>query len=52
MTDDRNCHGQLTSCDRKMRDSNWDYKDYSMYCFTKFLFKIQFLDESNSLAFA
>ena len=39
MTDDRNCHGQLTLCDRKKRD--WFHKDYSMESFTKFVFKTQ-----------
>ena len=41
MTDDRNCHGQLTLCDRKIMDSDWVHKDYSMESFTKFVFKIQ-----------
>ncbi len=40
MTDDRSCHGQLAKYDRKIMDSDWVHKDYSMECFTKFVFNI------------
>ena len=38
MTDDRSCHGQLAQYDRKKMEQI--HKDYSMECFTKFVFKI------------